>query len=200
MEDKVVFELKGHQIEGLYFSGHSETGVVITHPHPLYGGNMYNEVVETIARAHWKKNISTLRFNFRGVGKSQGRHDNGIGEQEDLKAAIQYMVDTGILKVDIAGYSFGAWVNAHTDLSGYPIGKVVMVSPPVAFMRFDNVSEIRNLKQVVTGSEDDIAPPEHILKMIKTWNPFALFEVIEGADHFYFGYLDDLETVLADPG
>ncbi|MDP4978699.1 MAG: alpha/beta hydrolase, partial [Desulfobacterales bacterium] len=69
------------ELEGLFESGRTTRGVVITHPHPLYGGNMYNPVVDAIRRAYRLKGVATLRFNFRGTGESEGQHDNGVGEQ-----------------------------------------------------------------------------------------------------------------------
>lgn len=196
MADRVNFKSNDLLIEGLLDERAGDKGVVISHPHPLYGGNMYAAGVESIVHVYWKKGYTTLRFNFRGVGSSQGRYENGIGEQQDVLAALTFLSETGIKTIDLAGYSFGAWVNAHAILQDTLVERMVMVSPPVGFMDFKEVASIECLKLVVAGSQDQIAPPELIKKMLPAWNPEARFEVIEGADHFYGGYLDRLEIVL----
>lgn len=196
MADRVNFKSNDLVIEGLLDQRAGDKGVVISHPHPLYGGNMYAAGVESIVHAYWKKGYTTLRFNFRGVGSSQGRYENGMGEQQDVRAALSFLSETGLETIDLAGYSFGAWVNAHAVLQDSSVERMVMVSPPVGFMDFKQVAAVDCLKLVVTGSQDQIAPPELIKKMLPDWNPEARFEVIEGADHFYGGYLERLEAVL----
>ena len=197
MADKVRFKSNDLVIEGLLDERPGDKGVVISHPHPLYGGDMYAAAVESIVYAYWQKGYTTLRFNFRGVGGSQGRYENGIGEQQDVRAALVFLSEAGLKTIDLAGYSFGAWVNAHAILEDALVAQMVMVSPPVGFMDFKGVSAIECLTLVVTGSRDQIAPPELIKKMLPAWNPEARFEVIEGADHFYGGYFERLESVLA---
>jgi alpha/beta superfamily hydrolase len=158
---------------------------------------MYSLVVEAMVHVYQIKGYSTLKFNFRGVGNSQGRYDNGIGEREDVLAAIAFLLEMGIKKIDLAGYSFGAWVNAHALREDTPVENMVMVSPPVGFMAFQPTNTLDCLKFVVTGSKDDIAPAELVAKMIPQWNEKAHFEVIDGADHFYGGYMKELESVLS---
>ena len=102
MEERITFNAGDIIIEGILKKNNSENGVVLAHPHPLYGGNMFDFVVESAANAFWGKGYTTIKFNFRGVGKSQGGFDNGRGEQEDLMAAISYLTDLGIKKIDMA--------------------------------------------------------------------------------------------------
>ena len=198
MATKIVFQSDDLKIEGLLDDRTTDKGAVISHPHPLYGGDMYAAGVESIVHAYWKKGYTTLRFNFRGVGNSQGRYGDGIGEQQDVLAAVSYLKASGIKQIDLAGYSFGAWVNAHAIQEDTPVERMILVSPPVGFMDFQKVTVLDRLKLIVTGSRDQIAPADQIKKMLFAWNPEARFEVIEGADHFYGGYLDRLEKVLAD--
>ena len=197
MEEQIKFSAETIAIEGLLQKNSETNGVVITHPHPLYGGSMHNNVVMAISQTYQKLGYTTLRFNFRGVGSSQGSFDDGIGEQEDVRAAIAYLADLGMKQIDLAGYSFGAWVNGHLNCARAGIANMVMVSPPVAFIEFDSVSTIDCLKLVVTGSRDDIAPAEMIRQSYHKWNAEAHFEVINGADHFYGGYEDKLEEILS---
>jgi len=100
METKIEFDSDdGIVLEGLLHIGTTGHGVIITHPHPLYGGDMYNNVVETIQNAYQKKGFTTLRFNFRGCGQSTGRYDDGNGEQADLTAAFNYLKAGGTTSI-----------------------------------------------------------------------------------------------------
>jgi len=198
MEDKIQFQSGDLGIEGLISQGQGTRGVVITHPHPQYGGDMYNPVVESIGHVYQRKGFATLRFNFRGVGASQGSFADGTGEQQDVLAAIRCLKETGLNHIDLAGYSFGAWVNAHLDPGAAAIQSLVMVSPPVAFMAFDAGLILPRLGLVVSGSRDDIAPPDQIRSLLPGWNPEAVFEEIQDADHFYFGFFEELEAILAE--
>ena len=191
----ITFRSRDFHIEGMIEVGSSQKGVVVTHPHPLYGGDMYNTVVESICRAYKANGYTTLRFNFRGVGASEGQFDNGVGEQKDVIAAMSHLKNEGITQIDLAGYSFGAWVNAQGGCND--LENMVMVSPPVAFIDFNAISILPCLKLVITGSRDDIAPPDHVKRMLPIWNPSAQFEQIEGADHFYSGFFNRLEAVIS---
>ncbi len=196
MVKKVRFFSENYEIEGLLSKKDEKKGVVVTHPHPLYGGDMYNLVVETIVHVYNIKGYSTLKFNFRGVGRSQGTYDNGDGEQKDVLAALSFLGDMGMEQIDLAGYSFGAWVNAHAVQEDVAVKNMVMISPPAGFMDFSTIGPMERLKLVVTGSRDDIAPADVVKQMCSVWNPNARFVVIDGADHFYGGYLNQLEAVL----
>ena len=197
MEEKITFESGPCRLEGYWQAGAKGKGVVITHPHPLYGGTMNNPVVETVQSAYRQHGYATLRFNFRGVGGSQGNYDNGMGEQADVRAAIAYVESMNVSAVDLAGYSFGAWVNTGVAAdSPTAIKSMMMISPPVGLIEFENVNVLSCLKLVVTGGRDDIAPVNQIREMLPTWNPDAQFEVIDGCDHFYSGHLDKLKVIL----
>ena len=196
MQENISFLSDGLTLEGQLYPGSIDAGIVITHPHPLYGGDMYNNVVQAVARFFQRKGYSTLCFNFRGVGKSLGAYDKGRGEQNDVRAAIEYLQSQNITAVDLAGYSFGAWVNARLAVKDHLTCNMVMVSPPVALIEFKAIESIAGLKLVITGSEDEIAPKELIRKLLPTWNPDAAVEVIQGADHFYFGFNNELGNAL----
>jgi alpha/beta superfamily hydrolase len=197
IEEKITLPSGRYLLEGYWQAGAKGKGVVITHPHPLYGGTMNNPVVETIQSAYQQHGYSTLRFNFRGAGGSQGNYDNGIGEQDDVRAAIAYLENMNISAIDLAGYSFGAWVNAGVAAERRTsIESMVMISPPVGFIEFENANELNCLKLVVTGSRDEIAPVNQIRDMLPAWNPDALFEIIDDCDHFYSGHLSELQSIL----
>jgi alpha/beta superfamily hydrolase len=199
MEKHITFLSENYQIEGLFEKNSDVRGAVITHPHPLYGGNMYNNIVEAITRIYHNKGYTTLRFNFRGVGSSQGSFDNGVGEQEDVCAAISYLRDVGINSFDLAGYSFGVSVNIKAiekAIAVEHVKRMIMVSPPVGFIEANIVKPIDKEIWVITGSQDNIAVPVTIERVLSQWNPKAILSVIEGADHFYSGYVDQLESIL----
>jgi len=196
MEEKIFFQSGDLQLEGLLGKGTGDCGVVVSHPHTLFGGDMYNPVVESMLKVYTSFGYTTLRFNFRGAGNSQGSFDEGMGEQTDILSAIACIKNHGIAQVDLAGYSFGAWVNALAYNRQKDIKRQVMVAPPVSFIDFESVTALSALSLIVSGSQDEYGPPELIRKMIPVWNPSAHFEVIEGADHFFFGYSGELESVL----
>ncbi|MEW6079537.1 MAG: alpha/beta fold hydrolase [Thermodesulfobacteriota bacterium] len=198
MEEAVFFKCGDIRLSGLMHRGNRDRAAVITHPHPLYGGDMHNFVVETVSRACWSAGYSTLRFNFRGTGQSQGEYSGGVEEQDDVAAAVSYLTETGCSQIDLAGYSFGAWVCALGAHKYGKINRMVLVSPPVAFVDFKGIASLPSLAAVVTGSDDEFAPPDIIRAMIPAWNPGARFHVIDGADHFYFGYDRELEKIIKE--
>jgi len=196
MGEKITFASACGNLEGLLDAGTRQKGAVITHPHPLYGGDMYNPVVEAIEAAYRKAGFSTLRFNFRGTGKSAGTHDDGVGEREDVAAAVAYLKNEGVESIHLSGYSFGAWVNAIAVQNKLVVDGMTMVAPPVAFIDFEKGIRLPGLTKVVAGSRDEFAPPGLIRPLLDNWNPTAKFEIIDGADHFFFAYLDDVTRIL----
>ncbi len=175
-----------------------DRGAVVTHPHPLYGGDMHNNVVEAVCKAYQEKGYSTLRFNFRGTGNSEGGYDEGIGEQDDVGAAIDYMSDLGKEEIDLTGYSFGSWVIA-LGINRYKKAKrVIMISPPVDLMDFSCLANNPKIMLVITGSEDEIADHRSVKDVIPSWNREAIFKIIKGADHFYWSNTGDLQKTIAE--
>ncbi|MFO8084315.1 MAG: alpha/beta hydrolase [Desulfobacterales bacterium] len=197
MEQRVTFYSGNLKLEGYLNFLSSEKAVIVTHPHPLYGGDMSNMVVELLIETFKSKGFSTLRFNFRGVGGSQGHYSDGIGEVKDVCAAAKYLKEKKFRHLILAGYSFGAWINASVKCDDLVFESMVMVSPPVAFMDFAPVQAIDNLSVVVTGSLDEIAPPEKIEQFLSSWNPSACLEIIDGADHFYWNHFKALDQTIA---
>ncbi len=195
-EERIFLNSGELRIEGLLENLPGDKGVVVTHPHPLYGGSMHNNVVEAIVQAYRKRGYSTFRFNFRGVGGSQGTHDNGIGEQEDVRAALSYLSELGKSNIDLAGYSFGAWVVALGLERFEQANRVVMVSPPHSFIDFSFLKYSPKIKLVIVGANDEIAGPQAVEKMVPTWNTEAAFRIILGADHFYWGKTDHLISTI----
>ncbi len=197
-KEKIFIQSSGLKIEALVENTEREQAVVVTHPHPLFGGDMYNNVVESVVRSYRAEGYGTLRFNFRGVGLSGGKYDNGVGEQDDVGAALEYLHGLGKTQVDLAGYSFGAWVNALGLDKFVHAKRMIMISPPVNFVDFSFLEYSPKIKLVISGSDDDIGPPAIIKKMLSRWNPEVEFRVIPGSDHFYFGRTGELGEIIQD--
>lgn len=197
MGKKITFDSQGFSLEGKLKSIAPTQVALITHPHPLYGGDMDNPVVGVVSRAYQNNGWSTLRFNFRGTGNSDGEFDNGLGEQEDVDAAIAYLSRTGFQKIELAGYSFGAWVLAARARKriGHPHA-MRFIAPPVAFMDFKPIDRLEGLKQVIVGTNDEFAPLDQVEPLISRWNSLALFNVIDGADHFYWNQMNEIQTLI----
>ncbi len=157
---------------------------------------MHNNVVKGIVRAYREKGYSTLRFNFRGVERSEGDHANGVGEQEDVRSALKVLADLGIESVDLAGYSFGAWVNAMGLGTFKGVDRMIMVSPPVGLLDFGALASNHKVRLVIGGSLDDIAPVKAIEENLPTWNPKATLHIIDGADHLYQGKINDIKAII----
>ncbi|MCG8564499.1 MAG: alpha/beta hydrolase [Desulfobacterales bacterium] len=196
MEKKIWIPCGDFQLEAMHAQLEDGQGLaVVTHPHPLYGGNMDNPVVMTLVRAFQSSGYSTLRFNFRGAGRSGGIHDNGVGEVEDLKSVLQYMDSDNVF---LAGYSFGSRVNAlFMGMDGTEaVRDHIMVSPPVAFISFDGMAVPRRTGLVITGQGDDFAPPGLVEAQLADWGMMPRFEVIPQCDHFYSNGLDTLGEIV----
>ncbi|MGE0085515.1 MAG: alpha/beta family hydrolase [Desulfococcaceae bacterium] len=197
MEERIRFHSGPYRLEGFLDHSNADRGVIITHPHPLYGGDMDNYVVKSILEEYRKKGYTTLRFNFRGVGGSKGVHDDkSMGVQTDVRAAIAYLYAQGIKEVELAGYSFGAWVNAHMDCKAEKICRMLMVSPPVDLLSFENVQAIPCPCLVICGDKDEFASVENVQKMLTRCQPDAVLEVIPHCNHFYTMSLRELEDFL----
>ncbi len=197
-EKRVIFQCGDLGLEGLLEIVSGDRGVVVTHPHPLYGGDMHNGVVQSVVDVYRESGYSTLRFNFRGVGASEGAYDHGHGEQKDVESALKVLNDQGKSKIDLAGYSFGAWVNALGSWRFEQVERTIMVSPPVNFLEFPDLSDNPKIELVIVGTRDEFADLNTLKATLRTWSPAAELKVIEGADHFYTGKLGELKRVLVE--
>lgn len=167
-------------------------GVVVCHPHPLYGGDMNNNVVLLICRAAVEVGMAALRFNFRGTGRSGGRHEGGEGERLDVVAAAGFLrslpeVDGG--RIALAGYSFGAGVALAVGLEG--MRAMVLVSPP-AMMLPAQPPSFSCPVLIIAGDEDEYAGQDDLSELAPASGAELIF--VPGADHFWWGH----EGALAD--
>jgi len=159
VERAVSFKSDGLVLEGILhlpLDVDEGPGVVVCHPHPLYGGSMYNAIVEGLCKSLEASGLVALRFNFRGVGASEGSYDQGVGEVRDARAALNFLGSISsprITRLGIAGYSFGAYVAARAALEDPSIDALALVSPPLALYDFDFLRAVRRPKLVVLGVE-----------------------------------------------
>ena len=183
------------RLEGRLGLAPGPDAVVVTHPHPLYGGDLDNPVVAALVGAYRRRGYSTLRFNFRGVGASGGQHADGRGERDDARAAVAFLAGLGKTVTDLAGYSFGAWINLGLDPPPATVRRQLAVAPPVGFLAFDAVIAPDELV-VVVGDRDPYAPLGALQKLVPTWHPAARLHVLSGADHFCWNALDRLAALV----
>ena len=162
---------------------------VVCHPHPEYGGDMSNNVVIAVCRALSDANIASLRFNFRGVGASQGEYDNGIGEQDDVRGALAHLsslqeIDTS--RIGLAGYSFGAIVALAASAREERVKALALISPPLTFIPFgtDQLKSHPSPKFIICGTEDMFVRASDLQPVLEPEE----FETISGADHFWIGF------------
>ncbi|WP_020587058.1 alpha/beta hydrolase [Desulfobacter curvatus] len=186
------------RLEGCLNRQETQKAVVLSHPHPLYGGNMDVPVICRMAECFQSAGIATLRFNFRGAGGSSGAFDNGRGEQDDVRSCLAFLSGQGYDQLFLAGYSFGAWVNAHVVSAGVDVCDHIMISPPAALLSFDQVEHMPNTGLIVTGENDDLAPDFLVHDLLSKWKISPRVEVLSDVDHFYVGALDKLGGVFSD--
>lgn len=175
-------------------------GIVVCHPHPLYGGDMDNPVVVRAAEVSGALGAATLRFNFRGVGRSTGVHDEGRGERADVEAALDHLAGLiGAGPLLLAGYSFGAAMAASVAAQRRTLAGLALIAPPLAMheLPLPALAALAGPVLVVAGTADEYCPPV-CLERLRATAPRATVRTIEGADHFFFGKLFPLgETICA---
>ena len=188
----------GPELEGrIALIENARGGLVICHPHPLYGGDMDNPVVIRVAEVGSESGLSTLRFNFRGAGRSSGEHAHGQGEQDDLRAAMEALrarVPRG-RPLGVAGYSFGAWIAAHVAGSDVPARALCLIAPPLSTLDFDTVAGAGMDVCLISGTRDPYCPQPALAALAERL-PTARIEAVEGADHFFFGKLFPLGEAI----
>jgi uncharacterized protein len=166
--------------------------VIVCHPHPQYGGDMYNNVVEIICEALLQNSIAAFRFNFRGVGNSGGRFGGGIGEREDVKAALDFIAGTTSIdssRIGLAGYSFGGSVVLPVALEDKRVQLLALVSPALREKDWENLKSYPQPKCIFVGSNDTIIGFSRIQQY---FDDADYFHTIVGADHFWQGYEEEL--------
>jgi len=174
----------------------SGKAVVISHPHPLYGGTMNNKVVTTMERAFSSLGYTTVAYDFRGVGGSEGEYDNGIGEQADLKAVLDWLRAKYELNYTVlAGFSFGSYVSLSA-LAKCKIDAICTVAPPVGLYDFSVINDVDVSWSLIQGGQDEVVSAQEILDWAMKQKSKPDIYWREDASHFFHGELVWLRKVI----
>ncbi len=201
-EVQVTFRSGDLTLEGLIANpGGNAPAAVVCHPHPLYGGSMYNNVVDAVLSAMWQAGYATLRFNFRGVGASDGEHDGGPGEVDDAGAAMAFLLaQPGVRKEGaiMAGYSFGAMVALTAGYARADVARIVAVALPLAMADARIPDGASKPVLLVSGDRDSYSPVAGLRALESKIGGSARLEIIAGADHFFGGHETELSRAISD--
>ena len=192
------------QLEAIYRAktNHAERVALVLHPHPLHGGTMHNKVVFRAAKALAESGFETLRFNFRGVGASTGEYDEGRGECDDARVALDFLLadQPQAREVIVAGFSFGSIVGLNVGCSDARVHRLIAIGAPARFGKLDCLLECQKPKLFLHGAEDDIAPleplKEFLAKLPATSNHRLVS--IAGAGHFFDDHASELIQTIKD--
>jgi len=174
-------------------------GGVVCHPHPLYGGPMYNNVVDAVLEAMWSLGWATLRFNFRGVGESEGEHGGGKGEANDAIAAVDFLSSQAGVQTDgivLAGYSFGAMAALAAASRIKDLGALVLVALPLRMAAAAALEDLSVPIVLAAGDGDSYCPAAQLEAMHQTLGARSQIRIIAGADHFFGGYEQELAAAI----
>jgi alpha/beta superfamily hydrolase len=196
---KVSFSSGGLVLEGILAIPEGAgpfSAVIVCHPHPLYGGSMDNNVVNSLSETLTQASLVAFKFNFRGVGGSQGEFDQGIGEQKDVESAISLISTVEAVdseRIGLAGYSAGAGFAFPVGFNNDRIRALAAISPPLSMFDFDFLKRCPKPKLLISGSRDDLIPIDQLLEFCQNLPEPKECENVKGADHFWWGY----ESLLA---
>jgi len=170
---------------------------VVCHPHPLFGGTMHNKVVYQAAKALHEQGAPVLRFNFRGAGLSEGKHDKGQGEQGDVRAAIDYLAQEfpGRPMV-LGGFSFGSSVGLRVGCADARVVQVIGLGLPVDTTDLSYLQACGKPKLIVQGANDQYGTRASIEKFFAALPEPKKLVIVEDADHFFFGHLDQVGAAI----
>lgn len=190
------------EIEAIYRPPQREFAKValVCHPHPLFAGTMHNKVVYRAAQAFEEAGFAVLRFNFRGVGFSTGVHDEGRGEVEDARLALEYLLGDQPLanEVVVAGFSFGAGVGIRLGCADDRVTRLVGIGTPTRINRLECLDACTKPKLFIHGEHDELASLaalEQRLAELPPSSPWRLV-VVKGAGHFFDGQLDEVKAAI----
>jgi len=191
------------RLEALLNTGaeHATHAALVCHPHPLYGGTLHNKVVFHAMKALNNFGYPVLRFNFRGTGLSQGEHDHGIGEVDDVRTALNWVDREFHLPMIFAGFSFGAAVGLRVACADARVRAVIGLGLPVDAIDdrvydFEFLRDCMKPKLFVSGDRDQFGPRAKLQRLVEALPEPKKFVVVEGADHFFEGRLRELREAI----
>jgi hypothetical protein len=172
---------------------------LVCHPHPLFGGTLHNKVVHAAAEAIVAAGIPALRFNFRGVGRSSGEHDAGRGEQDDVRALIDFLDQRYSRRpVLVAGYSFGSWVGLQAGCADRRVAALIGIGAPLTMADFGFLRACDKPLALIQGEHDQFSPPAMLLALAAALPGGARVSVVKDAGHNFAGHLDELAARVGE--
>ena len=170
---------------------------LVCHPHPLFGGTMHNKVVFQAAKTLQSLGLPVLRFNFRGAGLSEGTHDKGRGEQDEVAAALDFLAQEFPGRpVVLAGFSFGCWVGLRVGCADARVAELVGLGVPANQSDFSYLRECAKAKLFIQGGNDEHGSRENVEKLLAAMPEPKRLVFVEGADHFFKGKLSQVDVAL----
>jgi uncharacterized protein len=170
---------------------------LVCHPHPLYGGTMHNKVVFKVAQALQILGIPALRFNFRGVGHSTGTYDEGRGEMDDVRFALEFLSRRYPgLPVIVGGFSFGAYVALRVAAIDDRVRAMIGLAVPARMFEGDYLQDSHKPKLVIQGTQDELAPYPLTAQWFEQVPAPKSLVAVKGADHFFQGHLDEIQAII----
>ena len=204
---EVIFPGPEGRLEGRYHPQKDRDApiAIVLHPHPQFGGTMNNKLVYNLHYTFYNMGFTVLRFNFRGVGRSQGEYDQGVGELSDAASALDYLQSMNLYSKHcwVAGFSFGAWIGMQLLMRRPEITGFISVSPPANMYDFSFLAPCPSSGIIINGAADRIAPPAASVELVEKLREQRGITVthneMEGAGHFFEDpYMDEmLDTVTS---
>jgi len=171
---------------------------VVCHPHPLFGGTMHNKVVYQAAKSLDALGLAVLRFNFRGTGMSEGKHDRGEGERGDVRAALDFLAsEFSNIPLLVAGFSFGCWVGLQAGCEDTRVTSLIGLGAPVNNADFSYLMRCKKPKLFVQGSNDQFGDAGKLRELVATLPGENQVVVVEDADHFFAGKLNQVNRAIS---
>jgi uncharacterized protein len=170
---------------------------LVCHPHPLFGGTLHNKVVYQAAKALDSLGMPVLRFNFRGAGLSAGTHDRGIGERDDVRAALDYLAgEFPRARLVLAGFSFGCWVGLRVGCEDARVTSLIGIGAPVNDSDFSYLGSCSKSKLFVHGSNDEFGDVARLRELVRSLPGQNELVVVQGVNHFFAGKLGELGAAI----
>jgi uncharacterized protein len=183
------------RIEGLFEQGRTGRNAILCHPHPLYGGNMHNNVVQAARQMFARLGWGTLRFNFRAAGSSGGHPAQGQSDASDLISVSEFLRARSPGPIDFAAYSYGAWATMQAIRMGLGPDSLILISPPLDFISFEGLRLPDAPTLVTLGNQDQYCSVESVKNWLSN-QPDVKLEVFPRVDHFYWGSERELSAKM----
>jgi len=180
-------------------AGTTPLAAVVCHPHPLFGGTMHNKIVYQAAKSLDALGLSVLRFNFRGAGMSEGKHDRGQGERGDVRAALDFLAtEFPSIPLLVAGFSFGCWVGLQAGCEDTRVTSLIGLGAPVNNTDFSYLMQCEKPKLFVHGANDIYGAVDEVKSLVASLPGENKLVVVEDADHFFVGKLDQVDAAITN--